>query len=135
MKLAYHNHPVEFDLYDGQRGYDVLLAGTDPALVKLELDVAWAVAGGADPVALLEMHASRIRMIHVKGLKTKPAPGRYGSDFTTGVVGAADVIDWPSVVAAAKRAGVAHAFVEQEPPYVQPIMASLAACRDYLETL
>jgi len=135
LKLAYHNHPIEFDLYDGQRGYDVLLAGTDPALVKLELDVAWAVGGGADPFALLKMHADRIRMIHVKGLKARPEPGRYGGDFTTGVAGAEDVIDWPSVVAAAKRAGVVHAFVEQEPPHVRPIMQSLAACRDYLETL
>ena len=133
LQLAYHNHPIEFDRYDGQRGFDVLMAGTDPALVKLELDVAWAVAGGADPVKLLRTHADRIRMIHVKGLKTRPAPGQYGTDFTTGVVGQGDVIDWPAVFAAARRAGVRHAFVEQEPPHVQPIMQSLAACRDYVE--
>lgn len=133
MQFAYHNHPIEFDRYDGQRGFDVLLAGTDPALVKLELDVAWAVAGGADPVQMLESHADRFRMIHVKGLRTRPLPGRYGTDFATGVVGQGDVIDWPAVFAAARRAGVQHAFVEQEAPYVRPIMQSLAACRDYLE--
>lgn len=133
MQLAYHNHPIEFDRYDGQRGFDVLMAGTDPALVKLELDVAWAVAGGADPVQLLRSHADRIRMIHVKGLKTRPMPGHYGTEFTTGVVGQGDVIAWPAVFAAAWRAGVQHAFVEQEPPHVRPIMQSLAACRDYLD--
>jgi sugar phosphate isomerase/epimerase len=135
MQLAYHNHPIEFARYDGQRGFDVLLAGTNPALVKLELDVAWAVAGGADPVQLLHDHADRIRMIHLKSLRTKPAPGQFGTDFTTGVIGHDDVIDWPAVIAAAKRAGVRHAFVEQEPPHVRPIMDSLAACRDYLEQL
>lgn len=135
MQLAYHNHPIEFDRYDGRRGIDVLLAGTDPALVKFELDVAWAVAGGADPVGLLRDHGDRIRLLHVKGLKTKPPLGAYGADFATGVVGQGDVIAWPAVFKAAKQAGVTHAFVEQEPPHLQPIMQSLAACRDYLARL
>ncbi|WP_236559317.1 sugar phosphate isomerase/epimerase family protein [Sphingomonas sp. T1] len=135
LQFAYHNHPIEFDHYDGQRGFEVLLAGTDAALVKLELDVAWAVAGGVDPVALLRQHGDRIRMIHVKGLKTKPTVGTYGTDFATGIVGQGNVIAWPAVFAAAKKAGVIHAFVEQEPPYERPIMQSLVECRDYLESL
>ena len=135
LRFAYHNHPIEFDRYDGRRGYDVLLAGTDPALVKLELDVAWAAAGGADPVALLRAHPGRFRLLHIKGLKTRPPLGRFGSDFTTGVVGRDDVIDWPAVIHAARRAGVSHAFVEQEPPHVRPIMETLAACRDSLQHL
>ena len=135
LGFAYHNHPVEFDRYDGRRGFDLLLAGTDPALVKLELDVAWAASGGVDPVALLGRHPGRFRLLHVKGLKAKPPVGRYGSDFRTGVVGEDDVIAWPAVFAAARRAGVTHAFVEQEAPYVQPVLQSLAACRDYLKQL
>lgn len=133
LSFAYHNHPFDLARYDGRRGYDVLLAETDPALVKLELDVAWAVAGGADPVAILRGHPDRVRMIHLKGLAARPVPGRFGPAFSTGVLGAQDVIDWPAVLAAARTAGVAHAFVEQEPPHRRPIMASLARCRDYLE--
>lgn len=135
LKLGYHNHPIEFAEYDGQRGYDVILKHTDPALVKLELDVAWAVAGGVDPIALLKKHADRIRLLHIKGLKARPAPGTYGNDFASGVIGTGDVIDWPPIFAAARKAGVVHAFVEQEPPHIQPIMKSLAACRDYLQSL
>ena len=135
LQFAYHNHPIEFDRYDGQRGFDVLLAATDPTLVKLELDIAWAVAGGVDPVALLRQHGDRIRMVHVKGLKTKPPVGTYGTDFATGIVGESDAVAWPAVFAAAKKAGVVHAFVEQEPPYDRPIMQSLAECRDYLQNL
>lgn len=135
LKLGYHNHPIEFAEYDGQRGYDVILEHTDPALVKLELDVAWAVAGGVDPIALLKKHADRIRLLHIKGLKAQPAPGTYGNDFASGVIGTGDVIDWPPIFAAARKAGVVHAFVEQEPPHIQPIMKSLAACRDYLQSL
>jgi sugar phosphate isomerase/epimerase len=135
LSFGYHNHPIEFARYDGQRGFDVLMAATDPALVKLELDVAWAVAGGADPIELLERHGDRIRLIHVKGLRRKPPVGAFGADFATGVVGEDDVIAWPAVFAAARRAGVVHAFVEQEPPHLRPIIQSLAACRDYLVTM
>jgi sugar phosphate isomerase/epimerase len=103
--------------------------------VKLELDVAWAVAGGVDPIALLKKHADRIRLLHIKGLKARPAPGTYGNDFASGVIGTGDVIDWPPIFAAARKAGVVHAFVEQEPPHIRPIMKSLAACRDYLQSL
>ncbi|MBR0553717.1 sugar phosphate isomerase/epimerase family protein [Stakelama marina] len=135
LMLAYHNHPFDLARYDGKRGLDMLIAATDPELVKLELDIAWAVAGGADPVDMLNRHGDRIRLIHVKGLHSRPEAGSYGSDFSTGVVGSDDVIDWPRVLRAAKRAGVMHGFVEQEPPHVQPILQSLAACRDYLRAL
>ena len=41
--FAYHNHSFEFEkLPDGKTGYDVLLAETDPALVKFELDLRHA---------------------------------------------------------------------------------------------
>jgi len=135
LQFAFHNHAFEFARYEGRRGFDVLMNGTDPNLVKLELDVAWAVAGGVDPLALIRDHAARMRLLHIKGLKIRPPAGRYGSDFRTGVVGEGDVVNWRTVVAAAKRAGVVHAFVEQEPPHVQPALRSLARCRDYLRSL
>jgi len=135
MQFAYHNHPFEFAFYEGRRALDLLLAASDPAIVKLELDVAWAIAGGADPLQLLRRHGDRIRLLHLKGLKTRPPIGRYGSDFRTGILGTADAIDWRPILAAARQAGVRHAFVEQEPPTACPILESLAACRDYLRRL
>ena len=131
LMLAYHNHPIEFAPYDGRRGIDILLAATDPALVKWELDVAWATAGGDDPVALLHDHRDRIRLLHAKALKAKPAPGAYGTNFATGIIGQDDVIDWHKVIAAA-RGSVEHVFIEQEPPHLVPVMTALARCRDGL---
>lgn len=135
LGFAYHNHPFDMARFGGARAYDLLLGGTDPALVKLELDIAWAMAGGADPVALLRRHPDRVRLIHVKGLATRPRPGRMARSFATTVPGDRDVIDWRQVIAAARRAGVEHAFVEQEPPYRQPVLQSLALARDYLKGL
>lgn len=134
LGFAFHNHPFEFAPIDGMRGIDVLLAHTDPALVKWELDVAWAAAGGADPVALLRSQRDRIRLLHVKGLRAAPPPGRYGTDFTTGIPGSDDVIDWPAVFAAA-RGCVEHVFVEQEPPHRIPVFEALARSRDALAML
>lgn len=134
LGFAYHNHPIEFARYGDERGIDIILARTDPALVKWELDVAWAVAGGADPVALLRAHGDRIRLLHLKGLHARPAPGGYGKDFTTGVIASDDVIDWPAVFAAA-QGKVEHAYVEQEPPHRVPVFLALERCRDALRAM
>lgn len=134
LDFAYHNHPIEFAHYGSKRGIDVILARTDPSLVKWELDVAWAAAGGADPIALLQAHGDRIRLLHVKGLHERPAPGKYGSDFATGVIGSDDVIDWRAVFAAA-RGKVEHVFVEQEPPHRMPVFLALERCRDALRAM
>ena len=46
FQFAYHNHFHEFRKYGEVTGYDVLLAETDPALVKLEADCGWMVVAG-----------------------------------------------------------------------------------------
>lgn len=134
LAFAYHNHPIEFARYDGERGIDILLAHTDPLLVKWELDVAWAAAGGDDSVALLRDHRTRIRLLHAKGLKVKPAPGHYGTTFATGIIGREDAIDWRAVFTAA-RGIVEHVYIEQESPHRVPAQIALALCRDELRAM
>lgn len=134
LGFGYHNHPMEFGIYDGVRAYDLLLARTNPKKVSMELDLAWCVAGGLDPVALMTAHPERFKLLHLKDLKVKPAPGAMATDFSTTEVGRG-VIDWKAVIAAAKAVGVRGAFVEQEAPYTRPVFESLALCRDYLEKL
>lgn len=51
IRFAYHNHDSEFAPVDGQVPYDLLLAGTEPALVAFELDLMWITKGGRDPLA------------------------------------------------------------------------------------
>ena len=65
--LSYHNHWWEFeDLGGGRRGIDLLLAGTDPELVAFQIDTAWALAGGGDPLGFLRENRDRIRCLHAK---------------------------------------------------------------------
>lgn len=43
LGFAYHNHDFDFVAHNGEIGYDIIMAGTDSKLVKLQLDLYWAV--------------------------------------------------------------------------------------------
>ena len=64
VRLAYHNHDQEFASVDGAPALERLLDRTDDR-VGLEIDVGWALVGGADPAALIDRHADRITHVHV----------------------------------------------------------------------
>ena len=134
LKIGYHNHVAEFAVYDRQRGIDVLLAETDPRRVRFQLDVAWAVAGGRDPAALLRAHPGRFALLHLKDVAPVPPAGRMAASFDSTEMGRG-AIDWRGVYRAARQAGVVGAYVEQEGPYVRDVFASLAISRDYIRRL
>lgn len=130
LAFAYHNHPMEFKaLPDGRIGYDLLLAATPD--LRLEMDLGWVAASGHDPVAMMKTYASRIDLLHVKDMTADAgAPLGYRS-----VEVGAGMIDWKAVFRTAKHIGVKGYFVEQEPPFLKPVMQSLAESRAYIATL
>ena len=127
--FAWHNHTMEFAGDAGRRGIDILLAATDPKHVSLELDIGWAAVAGENPAAFLQRHADRVRLIHVKDMVRRPDGTRGAAPVGTGLV------DWRTVLATARKAGVQHAFVEVEAPYARPIFDELASARDFLRSL
>lgn len=132
LMAAYHNHGVEFMPLGQGTAYDEILRLTDPALVAMELDCAWVVNAGHDPVAYLERHPGRFPMLHVKDLKT-PAMTTDLSMASTEV--GQGVIDWPRLMAAARRSGVRHYLIEQEPPFARPPIESVQMSLTYLKAL
>lgn len=66
MQLLYHNHYQEFQEIGGERVLDTILANTSPEHVNLELDTFWTLRGGLDPVAMMELYGTRIKMLHQK---------------------------------------------------------------------
>lgn len=74
MKLYYHNHFHEFQLFQERSVLDILLAETDPELVGIELDTYWALRAGIDPAALLRRLGSRCELVHQKDLPATAAP-------------------------------------------------------------
>lgn len=106
LGFAYHNHEFEFARVDGKLPYDILLAESDPKLVKMELDIFWIVKGGQDPLAYFTRHAGRFPMIHAKDM-TK--------DGTMVDVGQG-AIDWRDILRYARKAGLEYTFVEHDDP-------------------
>ena len=135
LTLAYHNHAFEFAPSGSGTLLDVLLANTDPKLVSLEMDIMWVTVGGADPVALLEKYKGRVPLMHVKnvaaGVSTRfneQVPKEAFKEVGAGV------IDIPKVLAAARKTGVKHFFVEQDQVPGDPLV-SLKQSYDYLSKL
>ena len=121
ITLGYHNHNFEFAPRPDGTFFEHLLAVTDPALVKLELDTYWAAFAGVDPVALIRQHADRVRLVHLKDMTPERTFTEVG-DGTLNIV---------SYCQAAKEAGVAWGFVENDAPAIP----SLESAKRSLENL
>ena len=113
LRLGYHNHNLEFRSYNGVVGFDELLRLTDPALVTIEMDIAWVVTAGADPVRYLRDHANRIELLHVKEVRKDLQVMVDQVKAQTTELGRG-LIDWPKLFAATNSKNIRHYFVEQE---------------------
>ena len=127
IQFAYHQHGFEFvpsAALGGKLPYDYLLENTDPAVVKMELDICWTVAAEQDPVAYFNKHPGRFPLVHVKDwLKNGKEASAYagalgqGTKFTGQManVGSGS-IDWKRIFAQADTGGVKHFIVEHDNP-------------------
>lgn len=64
-RFLYHNHDQEFTDLGDRSAYDLLVEEVGES-VRFELDVGWALAGGHDPIALLERLDGRTPLVHMK---------------------------------------------------------------------
>jgi sugar phosphate isomerase/epimerase len=138
MQFAYHNHWFEFlKSADGKLPYDELLRLCDKDLVKMEMDLCWITAAGADPLQYFKMYPGRFPLVHVKDLKTLPKISTGGAQNFGDTVDLTEVgsgiIDWKRIFAHSEQAGIKHYIVEHDHPK-QPI-ESIAASYKYLSAL
>lgn len=125
LKFGYHNHNFEFVPIDGKVPFDVLLAETDPGLVRIEMDLYWITLAGGDPLVYFQQFPGRFPMVHVKDLKKGTPPQMVD-------VGAGD-INFKAILARREQAGIQHFFVEHDEP--PDAWASVAASYRYLRGL
>jgi len=105
MKFAYHNHQSEFTAIEGISAFDYVLGNTDKNKVFMELDLAWAIAAGMDPVSLFKKYPNRFPLWHIKDLDKvsgKPCPVGKGK------------VDFKHIFENSRLSGVKHAFIEQD---------------------
>jgi sugar phosphate isomerase/epimerase len=125
LQLAYHNHDFEFVEQNGQIGYDVILKETDPALVKLQMDLYW-IARGSKLTAneWFKREPGRFVMWHVKDMH------RTSRDYTEVGNGTIDFTRiWPD----ASLAGLKHFFVEQGGNFTHDPFRSIADSAEYVK--
>ena len=104
IQFAYHNHDFEFVPIDGKIGYDVLLAETDPTLVRFQMDIYWITKAGRDPLDYFAKWPGRFPMLHIKDM----SPDQGFADVGKGT------IDFKRIFRRAGPAGVKHYFYEQD---------------------
>lgn len=103
--LAFHNEPYHMKPIDGTVPYDVFIERSDPAVVRLQLDVGNMVIGGGDPMQYLEKYRDRYWSFHLKDVVADRS-----SDCELGQ----GTFDFKRFLAAVPAIGDKPAYVEQE---------------------
>ncbi len=130
IAFGYHNHHWEFQQgADGKFPIEILFE--EAPELEWEMDLAWVVKGGQDPVAWMDKQGSRITAIHVKDIA--PAGEKMDED------GWADVgtgtLDWKQLLADAKSKTRAQYFVAEHDKPSDPIRfarQSIAAVKQWM---
>jgi sugar phosphate isomerase/epimerase len=134
IRLFYHVHGFEFQPYGQGTLLDLLMTETNPKYVSYQMDVLWVVFPGQDPVKLLEKYKGRWVLMHLKDLKKGVATGSLSgkTDVSNDVVLGTGQMNWPSILQAARKAGIKHYFIEDESPTA---VDQIPQSKKFLETL
>lgn len=100
ISFGYHNHDKEFSTQlEGQTIYDFMLKNIDPSKVVFEMDLYWAIEGGAKPVDYFNKYPGHFVLWHIKDEKE---------------VGESGKIDFAAIWAGAAKSGMKYGVVEVE---------------------
>ena len=122
--LAYHNHGWDLqDLGNGKVGYEIIRKETDPNLVKLQLDMYWAVHAGFDPAELISREPQRYVMWHLKDMD------KITRDYSEMGKGSIDYVD---ILSRTSQTGLKYFYVEQGGNYAVDSMTSAQTSASYV---
>ncbi len=117
IRFGYHNHAKEFTtVFEGKPIYDWMLELTDPNKVMFEMDLYWVTQGGKNPVTYFYKYPGRFMLWHIKDEKE---------------LGASGEMDFNTIFASQKKAGMKYGIVEVEKYSYEP----LESCKKSLEYL
>ncbi len=133
ITFCYHAHGYEFQPYEKGTLMDYLITKTNPEYVSFEMDIMWVYFGGGDPAKLLDKYGNRWKLMHLKDLKKgTPRDLTGGTNTENDVTLGTGELDIPGILKAAKRAGIAHYFIEDES---SRILTQIPASIAYLKSL
>lgn len=125
VTFGFHNGIAEFEKENGQVLYDVLLDNTDAALVKMELDLGWAMVAGANPAYYFEKYTGRFPLWHIKDIK---------KDKDESIEFGKGKIDFVAMLKNQSKSAMKYMFVEQE-HLTQPAIDTMSVNFNYLQKL
>ncbi|MEB0248550.1 MULTISPECIES: sugar phosphate isomerase/epimerase [unclassified Mucilaginibacter] len=133
LRFGYHPHDYPYKPVDGQLPIDVLLAGTDKALVDFEMDVYYTVTEGADPYAYMRNHKGRFKLAHLRDVLKKrlPADSKEESACDMGE----GIINFKKFITTGQDTGMQYFFVEQSRFYHETPLQSARKNMGYLKGL
>lgn len=124
LLFGYHNHDFEFVKYGDKMAYDIMLEGTDPKNLFLELDTYWVHYAGMDLAGFMNKYSKRIKLLHMKD--------RISLEDKNNTEIGKGIMDIPAIVKAGKKLGAYWYIVEQEYfdiPAIRSITESLTYMR------
>ena len=125
LGFAYHNHDFEFTDHNGETGYDIILANTDPDLVKLQMDMYWvAHSSQKSPATLIAQNPGRFVMWHIKDMDK--VTGDY-SELGNGS------IDYVSLLSKLDKDALKYYYIEQGGNFTQNSMQSITDSATYFK--
>lgn len=123
LGFAYHNHDFEFVDYNGENGYNIIMRDTDPALVKLQLDLYWIMhSSKLSPSELFSKQPGRFVMWHIKDMD------KVSRDYSELGNGS---IDFTVILPAASLAGLQYYYIEQGGNFAKDPMQSITDSAAY----
>lgn len=125
LGFAYHNHGFEFENHAGENGFDIILKATDPALVKLEMDMYWVMHSSKfTPKELVQNQPGRYVMWHIKDMDKVT---RDYTELGNGSINYAEILPDPV------RSGLEFYYLEQGGNFEHSPMRSVADSADYFK--
>ena len=112
LTLGYHNHSYEFvPLESGKLPIECILYHNKN--LKFEMDLGWAIAGGADPEPWIEKYAERIIACHLKDFFNKDSDLlEHNSQSPVGD----GFIDWKKILNSIKKTECNLFILEHDDP-------------------
>lgn len=111
LTFSYHNHSFEFVRFGKRTGLELIYAESDPRYLKAEIDTYWVQHGGGDVADWVLRVKNRMPVVHLKDMMV--VPDGWNVQQIMAEVGEGN-LNWPSIIAACKEAGVEWYAVEQD---------------------
>jgi len=133
ITFCYHNHGYEFEPYENGTLFDYIMVNTNPKYVSFEIDILWTFFPGVDPAALINKYPKRFKLLHLKDLRKGIEGNSSGkTSVENDVALGTGQLDIPSIIKAAKKAGIKHYYIEDESPsYAKQVPQTM----NYLKSL